>query len=133
MQTLRLSFLALVLLALSTLTASAQIQTGSTLYFDHDVASVADTQKYQLCVDAVSDAACTDIAVLPLGASQTPDMSVFSFTLPATVPRGNHSLQVRAIGFGDFGSSAGSNALAQRIIGKPLPPVLLRLQQAVTP
>jgi hypothetical protein len=133
MQTLRTSLFALVLLALSALTASAQgqLQTGSALFFDHPVADALDTEKYQLCVDAVADASCVDLAVLKVGTAGTVD--TFSFTLPATVSRGNHTLQVRAVGFGDFGASAGSNALAARIIGKPGPPVLLRLQQAVTP
>jgi hypothetical protein len=133
MQTLRTSLFALVLLALSALTASAQgqLQAGSALYFDHPVADALDTDKYQLCVDAVADASCVDLAVLKVGTAGTVD--TFSFTLPATVSRGNHTLQVRAVGFGDFGASAGSNALTARIIGKPGPPVLLRLQQAVTP
>jgi hypothetical protein len=133
MQTLRTSLFALVLLALSALTASAQgqLQTGSALYFDHPVADALDTAKYQLCVDTVADSSCVDLAVLKVGTLNGAD--TFSFTLPATVSRGNHTLSVRAVGFGDFGASAGSNALTARIIGKPGPPVLLRLQQAVTP
>jgi hypothetical protein len=133
MHMLRSSGIAFALLALSALTASAQgqLQTGSALFFDHPVADALDTEKYQLCVDAVADASCVDLAVLKVGTVNGVD--TFSFTLPATVSRGNHTLQVRAVGFGEFGASVGSNALAARIIGKPGPPVLLRLQQAVTP
>lgn len=115
--------------ALGTTPAQAQLQTGSALYFDHPPEDAADTAKYQLCVDGVSDATCSDLAVLR--GAETPTLVTFSFTLPGTVPRGNRILQVRAVGHGDFGASAGSNAISQRIIGKPGPPVNFRLQAAV--
>lgn len=106
--------------------AQAQsLQTGSAVFFDHPVVDALDTAKYQLCVDGVSDATCADVAVLKTGTADGVD--TFSLTLPATVTRGNRTLQVRAVGFGEFGASAGSNALAVRIIGRPGPPVLLRV------
>jgi DNA-binding response OmpR family regulator len=41
-----------------------QVVTGTTLYFDHDAASALDTERYELCVDGVSDETCTPISVL---------------------------------------------------------------------
>jgi len=134
MQTLRFAVLTGLLLALSALTAHAQqgqLQTGSELFFDHPSVDALDTDHYQLCVDGVTDPTCSNLAVLKTTTSA--GMDTFTFTLPSTVPRGNHSLQVRAVGFGEVGASPGSNTLAVRIIGKPGPPVLLRLQSAVTP
>lgn len=123
MQILRTSLLACVLLAFAPLTAHAQQAiAGSTFYFDHDG---VDTEKYQLCVDAVTDTACQDIGVTKVGTSQT-----YSFTLPAWVPRGNRALSVRAIGLLDTGPSGPSNTLAVRVIGKPTPPVNMRQTEA---
>lgn len=121
----RFAVLSLLLLALAPLTAHAQLQAGSSLFFDHSAEDRADTEKYQICVDSVTDATCRDVSVLRVGTTDT-----YSLTLPGFVARGNRTLQVRAVGFGDTGASAGSNTLSVRVIGKPGPPVLLRLTEA---
>jgi hypothetical protein len=99
-----------------------QVVTGTTFTFDHDPESAADTARYELCVDVVSDATCQTIAVLRVGTTDS-----YAFTLPATVPRGNRTLSVRAVGVLGSGTSGPSNALTQRVIGRPNPPTNLRL------
>jgi hypothetical protein len=105
-----------------TLLLAMQVVTGTTFSFDHDPASAADTLRYELCVDVVSDATCQTVAVLRVGTTDT-----YSFTLPATVPRGNRTLSVRAVGLAGSGTSGPSNALTQRVIGRPDPPTNLRV------
>lgn len=129
MQTLRIAILAGLLLAVASLTAHGQTTTpvlaGSTFSFDHDLASVEDTAGYQLCVDTVSDATCTDLAVKQV-ASPVAGMAAFTFTLPATVGKGVRGLSVRAVGKYDLGNSPPSNVVTVRVVGLPGPPTNFR-------
>jgi hypothetical protein len=111
-------FLAACLLT-PTLAFGQQAVAGTTFAFDHDAESAADTERYELCVDAAEP--CTTVAVLREGTTNT-----YRFTLPASVPRGNHGLTVRAVGLLNVGTSGPSNSLAIRVIGKPGPPTTLR-------
>jgi hypothetical protein len=111
MQTLRLSLLALVLLALAPLTAFAQVIAGSQLYFDHTAEEQAAVDRYQLCVGTD----CRDMGVLRVGTSDT-----LSFTVPSWVPRGRQDFTVRAVWKAPLtGNSAPSNALSQVVVGGP--------------
>ena len=101
-----------------------QVVTGTTFYFDHDAASALDTERYELCVDGVSDATCAPIAVL-----KVLDTTTYQFTLPGTVPRGNRTFAVRAVGLLGAGTSGPSNTLNSRVVGRPDPPTGLRLTQ----
>lgn len=115
MQTLRLAFLALVLLALAPLTASAQVIAGTSFYFDHAAEDQAQVEKYQLCVDTVTDANCRDVGVTRVGTSEA-----LTFTLPSWVPKGKHALSVRAVWKAPLvGTSASTNALTQNVVGGP--------------
>lgn len=118
--------LTVVVLAFSALTAHGQtpVQTGTTFAFDHDAASAADTARYELCVDTVSDATCVTVGVVRVGTSDS-----YQFTLPSTVARGNRSLSVRAVGLLDTGASGPSNVVPTRVVGKPNPPTSLRAQE----
>lgn len=119
MQALRTTLLALVVLAVTSLTAAAQqVIAGSTFSFEHDAESAADTERYELCVDAVTDPTCQTVAVLRVGTTDT-----YTFTLPATVARGNRTLSVRAVGRLNTGTSGPSNAVSVRVVGRPSAPV----------
>ena len=126
MHTLRAPLLALALLVLAPLSASAQtaVMTGTTFVFDHDAQSAADTARYELCVDTVTDATCATVGVVRVGTSDT-----YQFTLPGTVPRGNHGLAVRAVGLLTTGASGPSNTVLARVVGQPQPPTGLRTQE----
>jgi hypothetical protein len=124
MQTLRRAVFTLALLAIASQAHGQQAVAGTTFAFDHDSESAADTERYELCVDAAEP--CATVGAVRVGTTNE-----FRFTLPATVPRGNRSLTVRAVGLLGTGTSGPSNALAVRVIGKPSPPTSLR--QEVTP
>ena len=134
-QTVRAAVFAALFLAGATVTtASGQVVGGSALYFDHSTQDYDDTERYELCVDTVTDASCTAVgAVLASAGTGENGTNVYRFTLPTSVARGNRLLRVRAVGRLDAGTSDPSNALAVRVIGKPGPPLLLRLPPAVTP
>ena len=61
MQTVRLAFLAVSFVALTALTASAQMVAGTSAFFDHDAASAEFVDGYDLCVDVVSDPTCKPV------------------------------------------------------------------------
>lgn len=113
MQTLRFSILTLVLLALSALTASAQVIAGTQLSFDHTAEEQAFVDRYQLCVGTD----CRDVGVLRVGTSDT-----LTCTLPSWVPRGRQDFTVRAVWKTPLNgntNSAPSNVLAQVVVGGP--------------
>jgi hypothetical protein len=101
--------------------AGAQVQVGTTFKFDHDPESALDTEKYQLCVDGVSDILCRDIAVLREEGTNT-----YSFSLPSWTPKGNRTFAVRAVGKLSLGTSGPSNTVSERVMGKPEAPTNLR-------
>lgn len=122
MQTLRTSLLTLALLALTALTASAQqVQSGTSLFFDHPATDQEFVQTYQLCIDAAPsspnlDALCQNIGVTRPDAAGVP----VKFTMPDGVPRGRHDFTVRAVWKAPFtGASALSNALSLVVVGGP--------------
>jgi hypothetical protein len=123
MQTLRLAALAVLLLVLAPLTARAQtpVGPGTTLAFDHDALLASETESYQLCIDAITDAACLTIPVVRVGTTNE-----YRLTLPG-LTRGAHTLSVRAVGYFGLGPSAPSNTLSVKMVGKPGPPANLRM------
>jgi hypothetical protein len=121
MQTLRVTVLALALLALASVAYAQQVQTGTTFAFMHIPEGAADTARYILCVDTAIVEACTTIGVVRVAATDE-----YRFTLPAVVARGNHALTVRAVGFLSTGTSDPSNAVNVRVVGKPVAPTSLR-------
>lgn len=105
---MKVLWLTLLCLGVGT-SASAQIfpiQAGTMLEFYHGTENFALTMKYQLCVDAVTDTACKDIAVTP-----STTVGWYQFPTPDTIPSGSHFIGVRAVGFGTIGPGAVSNAL----------------------
>jgi hypothetical protein len=99
--------------------AQTPVRTGTTFAFDHDAVSATDTARYELCVDAEP---CVTVGVVRVGTTDT-----YQFTLPGTVPRGNHALAVRAIGLLDTGASGPSNVVVTRVVGQPAAPTDLRV------
>lgn len=126
MQTLRLTFLALLLLVVSALTAHAQLVAGSSLFFDHDIASAEYVAGYDLCVDVVSDAACKPIGTVRV----YPGEEVLKVTIPDTAAKGKHELYIRARWKEPLTGANATNGLAQVIVGGPM---RLRTTEAVTP
>jgi len=119
--------LVVVVLALAPGVTHGQVVAGTTFWFDHAPEDAADTERYELCVDTVTNATCAAIGVVRVGTTHT-----YRFTLPASVARGTRALSVRAVGVLDTGTSGPSNVVTVRVIGKPGSPMLLRLTE-VTP
>lgn len=122
MQTFRLAVLAVALLALASV-ASAQtpVGPGTIVAFDHDALLASETEHYQVCIDAVTDAACLTVAVTRVGTTNE-----YRFPLPG-LTRGPHTLSVRAVGYFGTGASTPSNILSVKMVGKPGPPTNFRL------
>lgn len=87
----------------------------SVMNFDHDG---LDTSSYELCIDALT--ACTIIVTTRVGTTD-----VVSFVLPASVPRGDRILRVRAIG--PAGTSDPSDVVTFRAYVKPAKPGVIRI------
>jgi len=98
--------------------AHAQDFAGTPYWFDHDAVSAEYVETYQLCVDAVSDAACQAIGTVRIPATGVTDS--LTFTLPPWVPNGRRELWVRAKWKAPFtGYSAPTNSLVRNIVGPP--------------
>jgi hypothetical protein len=122
MPILRLALLALALVALTALSVHAQTPTviagQSIMAFDH---AAGDTVSYELCVDGTGGSDCTPITVAP-----APDGTLverpYTFTAPASLPRGSRVLRVRPVWAG--GTATASDAVTFRAVvapGKPGP------------
>jgi hypothetical protein len=112
MQTLRTALLALGLLALAPLTASAQVISGSTLYFDHAAAETTFVDAYLLCVDVQT---CQPVGVTRFGTSE-----VLTFTVPSWVPKGKHDFTIVAVWKAPLiGRSAPTNVYTDVVVGGP--------------
>jgi hypothetical protein len=113
MHTFRVSVLALLLLALASVTASAQMISGTTLYFDHAAADQAFVDSYVLCVDG--SGLCTAVGVTRIGTSE-----VLTFTLPAWAPKGKHDFTIVAVWKAPLvGRSAPTNIYTDTVVGGP--------------
>jgi len=95
--------------------AQIPISTGKMLEFFHGVDQFTLTQKYQMCVDAVTDAACPDVVV-----TTSTTIGWYQFPLPTSVTMGIHFIGVRAVGFSGDKSNV-SNAL-HILVGPPIDP-----------
>lgn len=125
MATIRVAILTLAVLALTALNGHAQLVSGSSIFFDHDAASAAFVDGYDLCVDLVSDPTCK-----PVGVVRAASGDVVTVTMPDWVPKGKHDLWVRARWKTPLTGTSETNSINRTIVGGP---IRLRTTEAPEP